>query len=318
MITLEGTAGSNATFKYSLNGGNFEPYTGAFPADRQNDKVIVSVLSYATGTHTFLRWNDGTGIIVGDQTGAELDLSLYGESVTITAMFTETPKKVEITLAPSGAELYYKIGTLDEVRYTVPFLMDRNEKLVLRSAGTFGTGDFVRWEGPSITTGSAPTVSITLPATGDEFTYTAVYAVTADMLTISLAANGATAQLKYRVNDIEYDYTVPFTVDKKNDKVEISAIGPSGYTFLRWNDGTKIIPGDEKIDISTILGNYGATVTFTAVFAEDVYDLVTITLDPNGAELYYKIGTLDEMRYTVPFLMDRNEKLVLRSATANA
>jgi hypothetical protein len=314
-VTMAQTGEADATLTYTINNGNAYTYTAPFTISRDDQ---LSVSATVPSGFAFLRWHDGT-YVLDTVPGTDIDISECGATVTLTAVFATVSGTVMVSLGsePADADIYYKVKGLEEALYKSPFNTERDEKLALRAAQSIGDDGFVRWEGPEGVIGATTSLSVSLPATGTSVTYTAYYAHSDALATIVLEqTGGADASFSYTVNGEPYDYTEtgPFTVIK-SDRVIITAVASSAFTFLRWHDGAMILSLDPTVDSDNLDPSvYGTVVHLTAVFAP-VADVVTVSLDsdPTGAELHYRIGSLEEALYTDPFNMERTEDLTVRA-----
>jgi hypothetical protein len=142
-------------------------------------------------------------------------------------------------------------------------------------------------------------------------TYTAVYASSDDLVTITLDQTaGVGATLSYTINGTSFVYVagLPFTVIK-GDTLNISASVPGTHEFVRWQDPLAVLGTSPSVS-SVPLSGYDAMVTFTAVFATLGNRIeVTLASDPAGAPLEYQIGALAAVNYTASFPMVRSEIL---------
>ncbi|MDR2698615.1 MAG: carbohydrate-binding domain-containing protein [Candidatus Methanoplasma sp.] len=314
-INLSQILGARATLMYTVNGADFQ-YSDPFAVLRTD---VVSTYASNIGIYEFIRWQDDIGGVISTdiQTG-DIDLSPYdGSEVTFTAIFSAPGGKVEVTLlsAPVGADLYYTIGSLNEAKYTAHFPMKRDESLSIRASSTNDPDVFVRWETQGKPMSISAVVSgISMPQTGTEVSYTAVYASSSDLVNITLYQTGeANADLGFSLNGAAFIYSTPFNV-LGSDAVSITASVPPGFGFLRWHDhdgGTISISASTAVDLS----EYGSSVSFTAMFAA-AGDVITVTLasDPTGAELYYAVGSLNEVLFSSQFQVGRYESLIIRAA----
>ena len=315
-ITLTQTGGANAKLQYTLNGVTYD-FVSVFSVRKNVDILQISASEY--GSFEFIRWQDSyNNVASADPTIASFRWSEYGSSVTFTAVFAASGEKVMVALVsdPNGATLYYTIAGLNEIRYTVPFAMERTEGLEI-SAGSFIGYDFLRWEESGGIIGFDLSMIVSLPASGTDVTYTAVYALPDAEVLITLdQIGGAGAQLYYTLNADVFLFTAPFTAIKGKDNVSVWFVYSGDHEFVRWQDSVgDIISTTEASGNLNLLG-YGSSVTFYVVFAaKDDRVMVTLSSDPNGAALYFKIEGLNEIAYSAPFAMDRTEVLSIRSAS---
>ena len=317
MIDLDQIGGAASTLSYIVNGTAIPYASAALPVLRTDN---VSVSATVPSGFEFVRWYDSTDNIVGITPSSALALSSYASetSVTITAVFASSGDRVMVSLVsnPTGASLYYTIGSLNETSYEGAFPMERNEALDIR-AGAHGANIFVRWESAGAMIGSTATLSVALPASGTSVTYTAIYGTSASVLMIDLnQTGGAASTLSYVVNGTSVPYAGTAIAVLRTDSVSVSATIPSGFEFVRWQDSlgnVAAIAASQALDLSWYAGVQD--VTLTAVFASSGNRItVTLTSDPAGAPLYYTIGTLSEYAYAAAFPMERNEALTIRAA----
>jgi hypothetical protein len=247
--------------------------------------------------------------------------------VTFTAVFTTNGNRVMITLEsdPTGAVLQYTIetliGTLNEITYTAPFPMARSEKLDIKAEATLSGDSFIRWENSlNIVIGVTTALQdVELPS-GASGTYTAMYAdpVTGQLVVTMDQAGGAGVALSYILNNNTYAYTGQFTIRKSDVISLIAAAPPATHEFVRWQDSLHNVVSTDRMSGNIDPTDYGATVTFTAVFTTNGNRvMITLESDPAGAVLQYTIetliGTLNEITYTAPFPMARSEKLEIKT-----
>ncbi|MDR0791550.1 MAG: hypothetical protein LBE47_03315, partial [Methanomassiliicoccaceae archaeon] len=319
-ITLVQTGGANAVMKYEVNGNEFT-YTEPFSILKIDTLVLITT---DTTTHTFLRWHDGTNVLSSDPTSKGLSVSSYGAMVTFTAAFARNADAVEIELtsSPGGAKLYYTVGDFLEAEYTGRLYVTLTETLSVRAdtAHTVSGTEhmFVRWMSGTTIASVYDEMKVTL--TAPSMSLEAVYADTsAGTLRTWEQTGGADADLTFTVNGTPFIYTGPFTV-LRADTVVVSADVPSGYTFLRWQDGTSIlatVPTGLTIT-PTALDAYREELTLTASFAL-TDDVIEVTLDSNmTADLYFKIGDLPEIPYNGKFLVGRSETLTITAGPASS
>jgi hypothetical protein len=318
LIDIIQTGGANADVSYTVNGDTLQ-YTAPFRV-LKTDVVSVEAFNYAP--YEFVRWQDNLGNIVGTSDSESLNMSLYmsESSITLKAVFAAAGERMTVTLEsdPTGATLYYKIGSLKEYEFTGDFPMERSESLTIRASATNGADGFVRWEDdvPAVI-GTTAALSVTLPATGTTALFTAIYAPSSNTLEITLGQiGGALVTYEYTVNGTPDTYTIPFTV-LKTDVVTIEALWPGTEEFVRWQDSIGNIVGTsvlEAVDMSLYASE--SAVIITAVFAAAGDRLmVTLESDPSGATLYYKVGSLKEYEFTTDFPMGRSESLTIRAST---
>jgi hypothetical protein len=213
-----------------VNGNTF-PYTGPFRVLKDDD-VTVIVSNYAP--NEFVRWQDSLNNIVGPSDTETLDMSLYASesTVTISTKFAAPGDRIVVSLGsdPLGATLYYKIGSLKEYQYTTDFPMERNESLTIRASAIHGTDVFLRWENSSSVIGTTATLSVTLPATGTNATFTAkygksVYEVSGTIIRSDTGETIAGVTVSYRINGMIYTTT---TDANGNYKLTV----PAGASFV--------------------------------------------------------------------------------------
>ena len=323
IIDMEQTGEAGARIQYTLNGVMYT-YSGPFTVRQSADVISVSVSSY--GDHEFIRWQDGKKILSSTPTSGQIELSGYRTSVTFTAVLAANGDRVTIGLIsdPSGAALYFKIGDLDEMLYTGVFVMDRKERLAVMASTMYGDHEFLRWEGPSKIIGITTEVTdIELPGSGDFALFKAVYSLPGDELIVILGHSqdvGSGVRIQYTLNGVTYDYEGPFTIRKGADTLSVAVLSYGSFEFIRWQDSLGNIISTAPVSRDIVLSEYEFEdeVTLTAILATfGNRVMVSLSSDPSGAALYYKIGSLKEVLYEGPFAMamDRSESLSLRAET---
>jgi len=230
-IELEQTGGAGAAFTYTINGTGFA-YSSAFTVHRE-DTVTVSVSE--PGGFQFIRWVDPVGDSLGSYPTAELDLSKYGSSALITAVFAAEADAVMVTLtsSPAGAELTYTIEGLNTQTYTAPFYMLRTETLTVLAGPELDTGElFARWEDSAGTTiGTTQQVTgIAMPGTGMAASFVAVY-LPEWVLTSSVAEGAGT--IEWSVDGITFVALPPLQVVLQGT-IWVKAVPGEGYGFAYW------------------------------------------------------------------------------------
>ncbi|MCL2890782.1 MAG: hypothetical protein FWF40_02685, partial [Methanomassiliicoccaceae archaeon] len=197
-----------------------------------------------------------------------------------------------------------------------PFKVSVDETLTLNAVMASYT--FLRWDdGSTIVSLDAATAALSMDGYTGAVTFTANFATAANTLTVTLISVPTGASLFYTIGNLDeklYEGT-PFKV-AKNEVLSTKAEIAAGYTFLRWDDGSKIISFSDEAN-SIVLSGYGSSVTFYARYTSSG-STVTVTLDsvPPGASLSYTIGSLTvlEPYNDTPFLVSAEETLVLNAA----
>ncbi|MCL2032057.1 MAG: hypothetical protein FWG96_02120, partial [Methanomassiliicoccaceae archaeon] len=285
-ITMTQTGGAGATLSYILNGVDYL-YSAPFTVRKSADSVSISASSY--GSFDGVRWQDDIGNILSlTPVSGNLNLSVYGSAVTITAVFAAPGDRVIVTLSsePAGAVLFYTISGLNEVQYTTSFPMSRSETLSVRASATNGTYDFLRWEipGGSIVGTSEVVTSMSLPSTGTTATYKAVYVAPGDRIIVTLASEPAVAVLFYTIPGLsETQYTVPIPMSR-SETLSVRTSATAGvYDFQQWEDSGGTIVGTIPVVTGLSLPLSGNTETFTAYFTTSAEYQITADSGPHGS-----------------------------------
>ncbi|MCL2509686.1 MAG: hypothetical protein FWF07_01220, partial [Methanomassiliicoccaceae archaeon] len=252
------------------------------------DEALVLEAGDLTG-YEFLRWDDGKRIISFLPETGEVDLSLYDGSAKFTANYELPEFIVNVTLESThpGADLYYKIGDLDEILYVTAFNVSMNESLTIRADDLTGY-EFLRWDDKKRIISHDPKaedVDLSVYDSGS-VTFVANYALEDDTLTVTLAGPGG-ADLFYTIGDLDEElYSGPFKVSK-DEELSLRAGDLHRHTFKNWSDGTDTVSDIAETGILDLSG-YEGPVRFTAYYLADelvIKDYYITATQDSGSEI---------------------------------
>ena len=249
-------------FKYKSPGSDtYATLVGTTATFDASETIAIEVSSF--GTYEFLRWQDGTGTVLGTTALlTSVSLSAYSGSVTFTAIFVAAGDSVTITLSsyPAGAGTfeYGFSSTGPWTTYTMPFKISKTDDLTVITATTTGY-TFRFWEDASTAT------SRNAGTHTSDTTYTAYFLSTTPsdtvMITLTAYPSGAgTFEYSLPGMTANVTYAKVFSVNKTDDLTVITAT-TSGYTFRFWEDASTAATRN--------VGTHTVNTEYTAHFTKD-------------------------------------------------
>jgi cytoskeletal protein RodZ len=191
----------------------------------------------------------------------------------------------------AGATLYYTVNGGTPIAYTAPFVINKATDTLSIDAVFLSSHEFVRWYDSLGNVISLTETSgiIDLSIYGSAVTFTAVFSLYGDKITVDMDSDPTGASLWYTITTSigtlkETAYTTPFPMDR-NETLTVRAGNLANHTFERWEDSSGPI-GSTPVISGIAMPSSGTTETFTAYYTLAVPTpkdyVITSTADSNS------------------------------------
>ena len=296
-------------FKYKSPGsGTYATLVGTTATFDVSEAIAIEVSSF--GTYEFLRWQDGTGTVLGTTALlTSVSLSAYSGSVTFTAIFVAAGDSVTITLSsyPAGAGTfeYGFTSTGPWTTYTMPFKISKTEDLTIITAQASGY-TFRFWEDAS----TATSRNVGTHTVNTEYTAYFLSTTPSDKVMITLTANPSGAgTFEYSLPGMTANvtYTTAFDVNKTDDLTIITA-ATGVYTFQQWEDLSTATTRN--------VGTHTVNAEYIANFLGSSTSKLTLSAYPTGAGTfeYMTSGMIGYATYLGEITVNTGETVSIRTA----